>query len=938
MILKHCISGFFSGYRRFQLCVLGAFVVAFSLAPVHGQDFELENLRCELLRNPLGLDVLNPSFSWELQSPEKGKKQIAYQILVSDDSMKLRNNQGDWWNTGKVKSGETNHIVYKGAGLRSGQYYFWKIKVWDEKNRESGWSEIQYWSMGLLSRSDWKAKWIGVDSINPATDFDRYIIPPSPLLRKAFKIQKEVKRATLFASALGLYEIHLNGNRVGDHILAPEWTDYTKRVQYQTYDVTSLLTPSENAIGAVLADGWYAGDLWDHFYRGRYGFYPKLLAQLHIEYGDGSTETIVSDETWKLFKDGPIKEASIFDGEVFDERDNPKDWMMPGFKDDRWTNATVYSPSVTLNAQMNEAVKVVREVKPVNIFELTKFKYRPKTYIIDMGQNMAGWISLKLPYNPGRKITIRYAEMLNDDSTLYVENLRHAKSRDIYIPAREEQVFYEPKFTYHGFRYVEITGLSKAPGLSEVTGKVVASSAPVVSYLETSNKDLNQLWSNIFWTQLGNIPGVPTDCPQRDERSGWMGDAQVFAQTAMFNMDMEAFYKKWFRDIRDEQTADGRFPNYAPHITQSLRYYDAPGWADAGVIIPWKAYINYGDKKILRSNYEAMCKFIDRVYKMNPDLIRINEVGQNYGDWLNGNSIKAADYPKDGGAIPKDVFSTAYFAYSTALLAKASSILNKNKEYKHYDSLAKAIRQAFINNFISKDGIIKGNTQAGYGMALEFGLVPEALKAKVVSNMVQAVKDYDGRISTGIHTTERFMNQLSLNGHPEIAYSLLGSHRFPSWIYSIDQGATTIWERWDGYVKGRGFQDPGMNSFNHYAIGAVGEWMYKHILGISPDENNPGYRHFYIEPKPGGTLTWAKGYYHSIVGRIGVSWKQEGNRYVYEIEVPTNSSATLTLPTDSNILEGGAPAAKASGVRLLEKKNGNTRFRLASGKYTFQYE
>lgn len=910
----------------------------FSFKANAGDPIRIHNLRCEYLKNPLGIDNTNPYLSWELVSSERGKKQSAYQVIVASDLLKLQNNEGDIWATGKIKSNLTNHISYKGNPLRSGRYYHWKVRIWDEKNQVSEWSEAQYWSMGLLHKADWKAQWIGVDSTYPASDYDRYIIPPSPLLRKAFNVTKEIKSATLHATALGLYEIYLNGKKAGDHLLAPEWTNYAKRVQYQTYNITSLLQSDENVVGAVLADGWYAGDLWDHFYRGRYGLYRKLLAQIRIEYTDGSEENIVTDGSWKVWKNGPLKEASIFDGEIYDQRDNPGEWMQPGFNDKSWEKVSVDpAVTVTLNAQMNEPVKIVKEITPVHFFELRKTKYQRNTYVFDMGQNMAGWISLQLPYNPGRKITIRYAEMLNEDSTIYTTNLRQAKSRDIYIPGREDRVQYEPRFTYHGFRYVEISGLSQPPRLSEVTGKVLASSSPLVSELETSNPHLNQLRSNILWTQLGNMHGVPTDCPQRDERSGWMGDAQAFSQTAIFNMDMEAFYKKWFRDIRDEQTEEGRFPNYAPYVTQSLRYYDAPGWADAGVIIPWKAYLNYGDKEILNSNFEAMCKFIDRIYTSNPSLIRINEVGQNYGDWLNGNSIKSADYPKEGGAVPKDVFSTAYFAHSTDILAKACSILNKKSQFKHYASLAAAIRDAFVKNFISEDGIIKGNTQAGYALALEFNLVPEELKPRVIKNMAEAVKAYDYRISTGIHSTERLMNQLSLNGYSDLAYKLIESHRFPSWLYSIDQGATTIWERWDGYVKGRGFQDPDMNSFNHYAIGSVGEWMYKYILGIKPDERFPGYQHFYIQPVPGGSLTWAKGSYHSVAGKIGVSWKQEGEGSTYEIAIPVNSTATVTLPTVKNILEGGTPVEKVNGIKMLNRRDGNTTFLLSSGKYTFKF-
>ncbi|HRP56286.1 family 78 glycoside hydrolase catalytic domain [Agriterribacter sp.] len=893
---------------------------------------ELTNLRCEYLKNPYGIDNLKPRFSWELVSLQRGKMQQYYRIMVSKDSVTLEGDTGEMWDSGKVRSGAANQVAYGGKPLSSGEIYYWKVKIWDEHNNESGWSAIKHWSMGLLDKKDWKAKWIGQEPVLEATAQDMHIIPPSPLLRKEFKVAKKIKKAFLYATALGVYEVYLNGSKVGDYVLAPEWTDYFTRVQYQTYDVTDILLSDRNVIGASLADGWYAGVLFTHGkpQRGNYGFNRRLLAQLHITYVDGTTDTVVTDESWKILKDGPIKEASIFDGEVFDARYQPRHWLKPGFDDSCWEPVTTDpSVSITLNAQMNEPIKIVEEVKPIHVFEVAK-----GTCIFDMGQNMAGWVKLAIPYNPGRKLVFRYGEMLDEDSTLYVKNLRTAKQTDVYIPGTEKQVEYEPRFTYHGFRYVEISGLDHVPALNELTGKVVASSSSIVSRFETSNKDVNKLWENILWTQLGNMHSIPEDCPQRDERCGWMGDAQVFSQTAIYNMDMAAFYTKWFRDIRDMQTEEGRFPNYAPQV--GMTFYDAPGWADAGVIIPWKAYVNYGDKRILESQYDAMKKFIDYVHSQNSDHIRVNAVGQNYGDWLNGNTIRVDGYPKAKGSVPKDLYSTAFFAYSTRLLANASKVLGKSREYKYYHTLYHEIRNTFIREFIDANGVVKGDTQAGYALALEFDLVPDTLKEKVVQHMVNAVKEYDFRISTGIQTTIRLMNQLSANGYAGVAYKLLESHRFPSWLYSIDQGATTIWERWDGYVKGRGFQGPGMNSFNHYAIGAVGEWMYKHILGINYDELNPGYRHFIIKPKPGGSLTWAKGSYHSIMGNIVVNWQDNSTTFSCEITIPANTSATLVLPVEGQITESGIPANKAKGVRLTGKNKGTTSFALQSGKYSFK--
>ncbi len=920
-------------FKKFPIiCTLLVGIVCASFKQPGEQQgaFEIANLRCEYLVNPLGIDVLHPRFSWEMVSGERGKSQKAYQILVADSKTSLNNNEGNIWNTGKVTANESFHVAFNGKPLLTGRQYFWKLKVWDEKNNVSEWSDLQYFSMGLLEKSDWTAKWIGAPSVLPATTQDENIIPPSPLLRKTFSLTKPVKRASLYATALGVYEMYLNGKKIGDHILAPEWTDYFTRVQYQTYDVTNMLS-GNNVIGATLADGWYTGVLFTHGkpQRGNYGFDRRLLAQLEIEFEDGTKETVITDESWKLFGDGPMKEASIFDGEVYDARYLPDNWMKPGFDSQRWDPVVVdNSVSVILNAQINEPIRIVKEIKPTNFFRAPN-----GNYVFDMGQNMAGWVQIKLPYNPGKKIILKHAEILMEDSTLYTQNLRTAKQTNIYVPARETTIDYEPRFTYHGFRYVEVAGLTVEPTLDNVIGKVVASASQLVSEFSSSHKEVNQLWSNIVWTQLSNLHSIPEDCPQRDERCGWMGDAQIFCQTAMYNMDLSAFYTKWFKDIRDGQKDDGRYPNYAPQV--GTAFYDAPGWTDAGVVIPWKAYLNYGDKRILEEHYTSMKKFIDHVHRENPNLIRLNVVGQNYGDWVNGNTIKAEGYPTDKGDVARDLFNTAFFYYSTQILADASKVLGKSREYAQYSRLAKNIREVFIREFVSKDGRVKDETQAGYALALEFALVPENLRSNAAKFMVDAIAEYDYRVSTGIQTITRMMKQLSKNNHNEVAYQLLESRRFPSWLYSVDQGATTIWERWDGYVKGRGFQRWQMNSFNQYAIGSVGEWMHGTMVGINYDEQKPGYRHFVLTPTPGGTLTWAKGSYKAITGKVAVSWKKENGQLIVDVDVPANTTATLVLPTIKGVNEGGRPLASNKFVKSLGKKNGQTSLHLVSGKYSF---
>lgn len=1073
------------------------------LLPVSGKsaDLKISNLRTGYLNNPLGIDVLEPRLSWELSSVQKAQRQTAYQIMVATDSVALSNDAADIWDSKRVSSEQTNQIKYAGKKLVSRQKYFWKVRVWDAANQSGEWSAIASWSMGLLSKTDWQALWIGapvenvpnenkhnahygfqsnfvsgerdanqwvavdlgqvqdireiklfpVDykkladgylfpkrfriEVSNSPDFKnakvvadesskdldrkalapytkkispqkaRYVrvvvnkldkneegkyafalaemevinaksvnvaykskvttgaiyniykpfsyenwlpvrltdgfytvhafkplslpVPASPMLRKTFVANKKIKSATLYASALGLYEFNINGKKAGNQVLAPEWTDYHKRVQYQTYDVTSSIKPGKNVIGAMLADGWYAGAIFSHLERGPYGFDRRLIGQLEIRFEDGTTSRIVTDGSWKLMENGPIQAASIFDGEKYNAGLLPANWMTPDFDDSQWKPVTIdRTVDKTLSAQINEPIRVMEDIKPVKIT-----KVNANTYLFDLGQNIAGWTNLKLNYNPGQPITFRHGEVLDDKGALYIENLRFAKQVNVYTPGTESTINYEPRFTYHGFRYVEVSGLTKTPDLNDLTGKVVASASPLAGSFESSSKDLNKLWTNILWTQRGNMHSVPTDCPQRDERAGWMGDAQVFAQTSIYNLDMAAFYTKWIRDIRDSQLPDGRFPDFAPSLGYWGNFYNSPGWGDAGVLLPWRLYENYGDTDILASQYEPMKTYIRFILAKNPDLIWKNGRGNIYGDWLNGNTIISDDYPKEGGKVPDDIYATAFFKNSTVTVARTAKLLGHEKDFRFFDSLATAIKSNFIKQYVAADGTVQGNTQAGYALALEFDLVPESLKKQVAAKMVQAIKDYDYRISTGIQTTIRLMNQLTEFGYQDVAYKLIESHRFPSWIYSIDQGATTIWERWDGYVPGRGFQRAGMNSFNHYAIGAVGEWMYRSILGINTD--TPGYKHFIIKPMTGGSLKWAKGSYNSIAGKISVDWKEGKNDFKLSVDIPVNTTATVYLPAGKNIEENGQSIANRKEFKTLQTNGQGTALLVPSGSYSF---
>jgi len=895
-------------------------------------------LRCEYLRNPLGIDVTKPRFSWILESNERDQKQLAYQILVASSKENLERNKADLWDSQKIQSDQSNQIVYKGKPLQSKMRCFWKVQVWDKNDIQSDWSEPAMFSMGLLEKSDWEAEWIGAPNEKPEIGKKR--IPPCPLLRKPFSLNDEIEYAYLYVTSLGDYELRLNGNKVGNHVLSPEWTDYLTRVQYQTYDITKLLSNGKNVVGAMLADGWYAGRLgpvrWDKNYprRGPYGLDRRLLVRLEIVKKDGSVQTIVSDSSWKISLDGPIQMADNFLGETYDARKEHPNWDIPGYDDSKWESATIdKSVKANLVAQMNEPIRVVKEKNPIKISEP-----KPGIYIYNLGQNIAGWCRIKLDGPAGTEITLRHGEMLNLDGTLHTENLKSAVQIDKFILDGRGERDFEPRFTYHGFQYVEVTGLTEKPSLDMLVGKAVASDPPITGKFECSNKMLNKLMQNIIWSQRGNMHSVPTDCPQRDERMGWMGDAMVFAQTSIFNMDMAAFYTKWIIDIRDAQTQDGRYPDFAPHPYEpEKRFSDVPGWADAGVVVPWRLYQNYGDKRILEGHYPSAVRFIENIISNNPDMIWKNGRGNKYSDWLNGNTIKAKGYPEKGGEVPYFLYTTTMFANSCRILSKMAAVLEKEHDAKRYEEVLLKIKQRFVEEFLKENGKLEGDTQAGYALALYYDLLPIEYEVKTAELMNRQIKRYDGRISTGFQSTIPLMKELTKMGYNDVAYKLLESERLPSWGYSIKQGATTTWERWDAFVAGRGFQNPGMNSFNHYAFGAVGEWMYENILGIKLDEKNPGFKHFTIHPKPGGSLTWAKGEYNSIRGKIAVDWQIKTKKIHLNVKIPTNTTATIYLPTSaaSQVLESGKPVDQAVGIHKIKKLDGRVVLQVSSGIYSF---
>ena len=1053
---------------------------------------EPEQLRCEYRADPLGIDVVEPRLNWIVTSSRRGKSQSAYRILVASSRRLLNKDTGDLWDSGIVESDQTTQVPYAGKPLRSQMQCFWKVRVWDEAGKASGWSKTAHWTMGLLKPDDWRAQWIGFDasrdrastsqsldlataswiwspggnpasaapignrlfrkaftiaagrevasalcavtadnwfklyinarpvrdggnfrevlvvdvkewlqtgknviavnaanqgdSPNPAgllgllkitytdgtttviasdgtwrctesassgwqnVDYDarnwqqaqvagnygdnpwgqiqlkhgQLFLPPAQYLRKRFVADQPVTRATLYASALGNYELHLNGRRIDNSYFTPGWTDYRIRVYYNTFDVTDEIKKGFNVVGAVLADGWYSGYIGWYHVRDHYGKNPRFAAQLHIEYADGSSKVITTDRSWKATT-GPILEGDFLMGETYDARAEMPGWSTAELDDSAWSGVDVTDAiAPKIEAYPGVLIRPFQELEAVAMTEP-----EPQTYVFDMGTNFAGFVRLKVAdAEPGQKIVLRFAERLNPDGTVYITNLRGARATDTYICKGDGKETWAPRFTFHGFQYVEVTGYPGEPDLDTVTGIELTSATPVVGHFECSDEIANTLYHNICQTQRANFIDIPTDCPQRDERLGWMGDAQIYVRTATYNTDVSAFFTKWLVDVEDAQLENGAFTDVSPRLVAEGG--GTAAWGDAGTICPWTIYQVYGDKRILAKHYDAMEEWI--IYckaTTNGTLLR---PAQGYGDWL---SIKAN--------TPKDVLATAYFAYSTKLTARTAEVLGKQQDAQKYQQLFEDIKQAFNQAYVSDDGRIKGNTQTVYVLALAFDLLDEAKQAQAIEYLVDDIQSRNWHLSTGFVGTKDLMATLTRYGRTDVAYNLFHNDTFPSWGFSIAHGATSIWERWDGWTPENGFQDPGMNSFAHYSFGAVCEWMFRTVAGI--DTKGPAYKHILIRPRPDGKLAWAKTRYDSIRGPIATDWKikardeagQRKEMLTLKVTIPANTTATVYIPTvnAATIEEGGRSVMSADSVRFIGTDGDNAIFEVGSGNYKF---
>ncbi len=866
-------------------------------------------LRCEYLNDPLGIDVTAPRLSWWDATEKRGDMQTAYQILVASTPDLIYADKGDLWDTGKVSGSQSIQVEYAGKPLGSRTAAYWKVRVWDKDGHESAFSSPARWEMGLMP-DDWKAQWIGMPGPDTNTP------DPAPFVRRTFTVSKHVKTARLYASAQGLYLAYVNGHRLSEDSFNPGFTDYHFRTRYQTFDVTHLLHEGANGVGAMIGDGWYVGHIaW--LDRQQYGKRPMGLLQLEIEYTDGTRDTIASGPDWKV-STGPILNADFMKGESYDATKELGDWSFGNYNDSAWTSPSVgVLDASKLQAQNDEPVLPWKQLHPRSITHPS-----PGVAVIDLGQNMVGYARLKVNGKAGDKVQLRFAEMLNPDGTIYTANLRGATSVDTYTCKGGGEEIYEPHFTFHGFRYVEVSGYPGDVKGDTITGIVLGSATPDNGKFECSDAMVNKLWHNIYWGQRGNYLSIPTDCPQRDERMGWMGDAQVFCRNATYNCDIGAFMTKWTYDVNDGQTANGSFCDVSP---RAMGNDAAPAWGDAGVIVPYTVYEVYDDKRLLERCYPHMKAWVDYIHGNNPNLLWDHNRNNDYGDWLN---IEAD--------MPRDVLATAYFAHSTDLVARAAAVLGKEDDAATYGKMYKDICAAFDKAYVSDGVRIKGDTQTCYLLALSFGLLPEDQRALAVQHLVDNVHERGDHLSTGFLGVKLLNTVLTDYGHVDLAYKLLLTKTFPSWMYPIENGATTIWERWDGWTKEKGFQDPGMNSFNHYSLGSVGEWLYSVVGGIGIDK--PGFKEFILRPRPGGDLKWANTSFNSSYGPIVCNWKRTENGLNIDCEVPANSTALVYIPAVAStaVTEGGKEVDHVDGIEFVKMEDGSAVFRIGSGKYSFK--
>jgi alpha-L-rhamnosidase len=1045
------------------------------------------DLRCEYLENPLGIDVARPRLCWVLNSTIRGEVQTAWQVLVASSEARLKANQGDYWDSGRVQTDDSIQVSYAGRSLGSHAQCFWKVRVWDRDGRRSTWSRPAKWTTGMLEPADWKAKWVGLEKVDhtnylagtdwiwspagepaqsappgtncfrrkiiiptdreitrvrfqytgdnecrgwvngrdvgarnnyrtvkdnditcrlgPGTNVialtgrnlgpeakpagvvglleiefahgPRMVVPtdeqwkvsdrevprwsepdfddstwvaarklgpvgmapwgpvrtaesrrlPARYLRKEFAIGKEVRRGTVYFSGLGLSELFLNGRKLGDYVLSPGLTEYPKRVFYVTFDVTEQLRRGQNAMGVVLGNGRFYSPR-SKVYAGMpsYGS-PKLLLHLRIEYTDGSVSEVVSDETWKLSADGPIIANNEYDGEEYDARKEFPGWSRAGFRDVNWQPAQVLpSPPGMLAAQMIPPMRVMQTLRPVALTQP-----RPGVFVFDLGQNMVGWCQLRVSGQAGTHVSLRHAETLKADGMLDLANIRGARVTDTYTLKGSGTATWEPAFTYHGFRYVEMRGFPGKPSLASLSGRVVHDDLRAAGEFSCSNPLLNGIYRNVVWGVKGNYRSIPTDCPQRDERQGWLGDRGEESLGETYLFDNAALYAKWLQDMADAQKPSGSVPDVCPAYWPI--YSDNVTWPSTSVIIPDTLHRQFADSRVIRTHYESASKWVDYMCGFVTNGIISRDA---YGDWCVPPEDPKLIHSQDPGRrTDPGLLATAYFYHDLRLMEQYANMLAKTSDARRYGQLAGDMKAAFNAQFLHEDlGYYDNGTQTSCVLPLAFGLVPAQQQERVFDHLVQKINNEShGHIGTGLIGGQYLNRVLSEHGRGDLAYTIASQRDYPSWGYMLGKGATTIWELWNGDTA-----DPGMNSGNHVMlVGDLVVWLYESLAGIRPDPAQPGFKHIIMKPEPVGDLTFVKATHRSPYGLVASHWQRSGSKFDWQITVPANTTASVYVParTEADVKEGGTPASLARGVEFHGLEAGRAVFHVGSGRYHF---
>ena len=886
----------------------------------------VKNLQLEMKENPLGIDVDKPRFSWQIVSDRSDVLQESYQIQVAGCPEQLQMGKDLLWDSGIVASGASVLVPYEGKALESGKPYYWRVKSVTNQG-ESVWSEVASWSMALLDSTEWKATWIGEDTLsNPgetkagkdAKVKNNATRLAARYLRKEFMADKEVKRAMLYICGLGSHEAYLNGKRVSEDVFAPVPTMYYKRIYYNVYDVTSLIEMNQNTLGVILGNGRYFG--MRNPGMKTFGM-PKLLAQLQIEYVDGTQSMVVSDTSWKVTSQGPIVANNEFDGEEYDARLELKGWNQNGFDDKSWKTPDVMPvPKGILVAQQTPNLRIQDEVKPVSIIERPNGKY-----VLDMGQNMVGWLAVNLKGKKEQPITMVFSEMLNEDGSLRLANMRSARVTDIYTPAQDGVFTWEPSFVYHGFRYVEISGLDYKPELTAFTGKVVYDQMMTTGQVETSNPLVNQLHSNAFWGIRGNYRGMPTDCPQRDERLGWLGDRTTGAYGEAYIFNNANMYNKWMQDIEDSMSPEGSISDVSPNYWTI--YSDNVTWPAAFFSVADMLYRQYGDDSAIRKHYAAMKRWMEHMEETTmKDYIMTKD---QYGDWCMPPEDPNLIHSKDPSRITDGaILSTTVYYDLLNKMAVFAKICRQDSDIQEYKELAAKMKEAYNTKYFNKEKAQYGNnTVTANLLSLRLGLVPDGYEAKVFENIVKKTnEDFKGHVSTGVLGIQHIMRGLTENGRLDMAYKLLTNEDYPSWGYTIKQGATTIWELWNGDTA-----DPAMNSANHVMLlGDVIIWYYENLSGIKNAPGSIGFKKILMEPVFPEGLDEVNTSYLSVYGNIKSSWSKKDGTFSWNVTIPCNTTAIVRIPKEYDVKVGDIP-----GVHKVFETDKYTEIELGSGNYHF---